>query len=220
LSSPVDDERVRRGLRSQLDDWRKRLEGGERRLGWKIGFNLPAVQERLGISGPVIGNMTSANAIPSGSRYSLSGGTAVAAEAAIAVHVGPDGTITALAPALEIVDMDLPLEDLELILSRNVFHKAVILGSADAGRAGGNLDGLTISLVRNGEKEHQAEVASVLGDLGEIVSRVAELLEVAGERMEAGDVIITGALAIVLPSPGDTVEADFGPFGTVAASFT
>jgi 2-keto-4-pentenoate hydratase len=221
LSKPVDDERVVRGLGAQLDSWRNRLAAGERRLGWKIGFNLPAMQEQLGISGPVIGNITSANELPSGSEYSLAGGTAVAVEAEIALHVGEDGTIAALSPAIEVVDLDLPIEDLELILARNVFHRAVVLGQAAPDRAGGNLDGLTVSVARNGEEEQSAVVAQALGDPNEIVRVVAELLAVAGEELKSADVIISGVLTpIVWPAQGDLIEADFGPLGSLTVSFT
>jgi 2-oxo-3-hexenedioate decarboxylase len=221
VTRPADDERVVRGLTSQLESWRARLAGGERRLGWKIGFNLPAMQEQLGITGPVIGNLTSANELPSGGEYSLAGGTAVVVEPEIALHVGEGGTIAALAPAIEIVDLDLPIEDIELILARNVFHRAVVLGQPDPGRAGGNLDGLTVSVARNGAEEQSADVASALGDPAAVVSVVAELLDVAGEELRAGDVIISGVLTpLVWPQEGDLIEADFGPLGRLAVSFT
>ncbi len=221
MTRPADDERVVRGLRSQLEGWRTRLSAGERRLGWKIGFNLAAMQQQLGITGPVIGNMTSANELPSGGEYSLAGGAAVAVEAEVALHVGEGGTIAALAPAIEIVDLDLPIEDIELILSRNVFHRAVVLGRPDPGRAGGMLDGLTVSVARNGAEEQSADVASALGDPAAVVSVVAELLKVAGQELQAGEVIISGVLTpLVWPAQGDLIEADFGPLGRLAVMFT
>ena len=56
------DPRVEAGLRRQLEAWRGVLGEGAQRLGWKIGFNDPKMQDKLGLTGSVIGFLTSATA--------------------------------------------------------------------------------------------------------------------------------------------------------------
>jgi 2-keto-4-pentenoate hydratase len=169
------DERIARGMEAQLRALRARLAAGEHQIGWKIALNAPPVQEQLAISAPVIGFLTSGSEIAAGGSHSLAGGTAIGVEAEIAIHVGEDvppgaardrlaAAIDALAPAIEIVDIDLPFDDLERILAGNVFHRAVMLGAPDRERAGGDLGGVTVSLSRNGQPEQSANVAGVLGD--------------------------------------------------------
>ena len=50
-----EDARVVRGMQAQLELRRRRLDGGDEPLGWKVGFGAPAMLERLGISGPLVG---------------------------------------------------------------------------------------------------------------------------------------------------------------------
>ena len=38
-----DDPRIVRGMRAQLEMRRKRLDGGDKALGWKVGFGAPAM---------------------------------------------------------------------------------------------------------------------------------------------------------------------------------
>jgi 2-keto-4-pentenoate hydratase len=225
------DPRIARGLEAQLRGWRSRIEQGERRVGWKIAFNVPAVQERLGISAPVIGALSSDGELKPGTSHSLAGGTTVGVEPEVAVHVSalvPAGesreraarAIGALGAAIEVVDIDMPFEDLERLLARNVFQRAFMLGPAHEERAGGALDQVLARVYKDGVERECARAADVLGDLANTVILVADLLAEAGEALEPGDVIITGSLTpIVWVEAGDRVEVDLGPLGRLEASF-
>ncbi len=226
------DPRIARGLEAQLRAWRSRIARGERRVGWKIGLNLPPVQERLGISAPVIGALSSGGELTPGASHSLAGGARVGVEPEVAVHVSaaiPAGqsreraaaAIGALGAGIEVVDIDMPFDDLERILAGNVFQRAFMLGPAVTERAGGDLEGVFARLRRNGVEQESALAGDVLGDLAEIVILVADLLAEAGEQLAAGDVIISGSLTpIVWVEAGDRVELDLGPLGKLETSFT
>jgi len=226
------DPRIARGLEAQLRAWRSRIERGERRVGWKIGLNVPAVQERLGISEPVIGALSSGGELNPGASHSLAGGTRVGIEPEVAVHVSaavPAGesreraaaAIGALGAAIEVVDIDMPFDDLERILARNVFQRAFMLAPEVAERAGGDLDGVALRVRRNGVEQESARAADLLGNLADVVILVADLLAEAGEALSAGDVIISGSLTpIVWVEVGDRVEVDLGPLGMLETSFT
>jgi 2-keto-4-pentenoate hydratase len=47
---------------------------------------------------------------------------------------------------------------------------------------------------------------------------VGRLLDSAGERLQAGDSLITGSVVQIRVEPGDEVIADLGPLGRAAAT--
>ena len=218
-------------MQAQLESRSARIAAGERPIGWKIGINVDAVQRALGISAPVVGFLSSGRRLEPGESHSLDGGTRVGVEPEIAIHlrstVGRDTdreaareAIGALGPALEIVDIDIPMEDVERILAGNIFHRGVMLGPPDPQRAvPQSVTGIEASVLVNGE-QRQAAPADVMGDPAEIVALVAQRLADAGESLDEGQVIIAGSLTpIVWVEPDDDVEVDLGPLGRIQVSF-
>jgi 2-keto-4-pentenoate hydratase len=206
---------VVRGLDAQAARLRTRLAAGERRAGWKIALNDPRVQRALGIGAPVIGYLTSATVVPSGATHSLAGATRPAIEPEVAVHVGEGGRIAALGTALEVIDVDMPFEDLAAILEANVFHRGAALGPAVAGIT--DLGGLTARLLRDGAEEAEIDVAAAALDPADVVRLVGGYLEAVGDELLPGDVIIAGSLVTAIPlAASGRVELEMGRLGTVA----
>jgi 2-keto-4-pentenoate hydratase len=228
----ADDPRIARGMEAQLRTWRKRIDAGERRAGWKIGLNATAVQQQLGLSKPVIGYLTSGTELAPGGSHSLAGGTRVGVEAEVVVEMAervPAGAdresaaaaIGGLGAAIEVIDIDLPFEDLERILAENVFHRAVTLGAASSPPTEVNAGEVVARVVLNGSEEATASGATLIGDLPDIVRLVADMLGAFGEALLEGDRIISGSLTtIVWVEPGDRAEVDLGPLGKLAVGFT
>lgn len=208
------DDRVRRGLEAQLRELRARTADGERRLGWKVALNDPGVQRALAISRPVIGFLASGTEVRTGGVHSLAGTTMPAVEPEIAVHVGEGGAIAGLGPALEVIDVDLPFEDLERIMAANVFHRAVALGPVTAGTS--KVAGLTARF-GDGREQHSIDVAAAAMDPAEAVALVAGYLEAVGDSLERGDVIIAGSMMPALPAAsGGRFELEVDGLGAVA----
>jgi 2-keto-4-pentenoate hydratase len=202
----------------QLGHWRASLSSGAHRIGWKIGFNPPAVQEKLGLDEPVIGHLTSATLLGADGSHSLAGAENPLAEPEIAIEIGRDHSIAGLAPAIEIVDIPgLPDPDgVGDVVAANVFHRAVAIGSSQEMQ---DAQGIEANMSINGRVARTADAASV--DLEAMVELVARVLESAGERLEAGDRIIAGALAPPPElSPGDTLSLDLGAIGGLEISLT
>ena len=44
---PESDPRIVAALVDQLTDWRRALDAGAERVGWKIGLNVPDIQRKL-----------------------------------------------------------------------------------------------------------------------------------------------------------------------------
>jgi 2-keto-4-pentenoate hydratase len=219
LSAASLDPRVRRGLEAQLRALRERTANGERRVGWKVALNDPRVQEALGIAQPVIGYLASGTEIRSGDAHSLAGATRPAVEPEMAVHVGEGGAVAGLGPALEVIDVDLPFDDLERVMAGNVFHRAVVLGPVIAGRTA--VEGLSASFRCDGRECHAIDVEAAAIPPGEAVALVSGYLESVGESLQEGDAIIAGSLVTALPAAaGERWELHVEDLGSVALGLT
>jgi 2-keto-4-pentenoate hydratase len=193
----------------------KRARGSEL-IGWKVGLNVEAVQQHFGLSSPVLGHLTTASLIEPGATHSLARGLRVGVEPEVAVHVGPGGVISGLAPAIEIVDLDPAQTELEQILAGNVFHRAVVLGDPVPGVDPAALGTITATVQRNGYVAERARFTDAGMDPAEAAGLIAERLAIVGEELREGQVIIAGSLTpIVFVEPGDRVEVDLGPLGSL-----
>jgi 2-keto-4-pentenoate hydratase len=211
----VTDPRVAYGLKEQLVSWRAELQGGATRVGWKIGFNLPAVQDMFGVDEPAIGYLTSATLLEDGAEYSAAGSTRLVAEAEIAVEIGEKGGIKGYAPAVELADMNRPLDDLQAIIAEDIFHRGVIFGNFRPDLPGRP----RARVVIDGEERASAEAPE---DYFEGVTELAaRLLEEQGESLRPGDRMICGIITPIVPvEPGDAVAVDFGSLGSLGLRIT
>lgn len=199
-------------MRALLARREAELRAGARPVGWKIGINVPAVQERLGISGSVVGYLTSASLAEPGGHVDVSGWARPMLEPEVAIRVGEDGGVAALGPAIELVDVDLPFEDVEAILAGNVFHRAVLFGE-EAGDA--HASGACRVIV---DREEAAPVP-VECDPEATVSFVFDFLAAHGARLAPGERIIAGSLTPpIAVAAGAEAEAEIGELGSVAVN--
>lgn len=211
----MSDQRVADGLHEQLVSWRAELQGGARRLGWKIGFNVPAIREQLGVEEPAIGYLTSATLLDDGAAYAASGATRLVAEPEVAIEVGEDGGIASYAPAIELADFNRPFEELQAIIAEDIFHRGVIFGPAR-----GSLANPPRARVRvNGEERESAYAAA--GYFDYVLELTGRLLAAEDERLHPGDRIICGVITPpVEVGPGDAVTVDYGELGTLGVRIT
>ena len=219
------DPRVQAGLERQLQGWRNLLAGGAERLGWKLGLNQQDVRRKLGLHDSVIGFLTTASQARDGDSLSVGGLSYPLVEPEVAVELRRDvepgaqvdealAAIESLGPALELVDVAPPPEDVEEILAGNVYHRAVAFG---APRQDAAVSGAQAVISVDGEERGRA-AADV--DLAATIRLVADLLGSCGERLCAGDRIITGSLTRpVKVSAGQRVDLDLGALGTLGLSF-
>ena len=155
--------------------------------------------------------------------------TAPVIEPEIAVHlardVGPGASwdevraaIRGLSAAIELADVDTPPADPEAILAGNIFHRHVILGPVVEGRS--QAAGVTGRLLRDGEEVAATDAPETLtGELIEVVRLTAELLEAAGERLRAGDVVITGSVVAPLAvAGGQRLRAELAGLGALTVA--
>ena len=221
-----------RGMAAQLNRRRERIKAGEKPLGWKVGFGAPAALEKLGIQAPLIGFLTDQALVASGSTISLADWQKPVAEPEIAVHIGKDlragadratvkAAIAGLGPAIELVDVDRPPDDVAAILAGNIYQRGIILGARNASRAGGVLDGLLGRIARNGiEIASTSDPQALTGELLGIVGHVADVLAEWGDKLRAGQIIITGSIVPPLwVAAGEEIMFNLDPVGSVSIRF-
>lgn len=202
-------------MQRQLGHWRSALGSGDQRIGWKIGLNAPAVQQRLGIERSVVGHLTSATLLRPGGTHSLAGAIKPFVEPEIAIEVDGEGTILGLGAAIEIVDFDHPIEDAAEIVAENIFHRAVVICPSSQ-RTGA--DDIQARVSVDGDQRETGDAGAT--DLADTVAVVDATLRTVGERLEHGDRIIAGSLTAPLPvQPGERVTLDLGELGTIEIDF-
>jgi 2-keto-4-pentenoate hydratase len=219
-------------MRSQLEALRAARAAGARSLGWKVGFGAPAAMQRFGISAPLVGFLLDRARVDSGSHIALAHWVKPVAEAEIAVVMGRDvrgdatrdeaaAAISAIAPAIELADLDRPPEDVTTILAGNIYQRHVIIGAADATRAGCRLDGIVANVHRNEETiASTADPQALTGDYIDIVRHVASVLEAHGERLAGGEVVITGSITPPLfVSAGERLAFELSGVGRIEVAF-
>jgi 2-keto-4-pentenoate hydratase len=222
------DQRVVAGLPAQLSRRAELLAAGAEPVGWKVGFNMPSVQQVFGISEPISGFLTTATLVRAGDSHSLAGASQPMAEPELAIHIGaalaPDcdrpaaeAAIVALGPAIEVADVDPSLTDLTEIVAANVFHRAVVFGEPVAGVPITNVSAL---VTFNGEPFGEAQPLAATLDPTDVVRLIARTIGEGGGRLQPGDAIIAGSL---VPPPvvsaGDELALDLGPLGSLSLTF-
>ncbi len=195
-------DEVRDGMRRMLELRAARIAGGERPIGWKLGFGAPASLEKFGLSGPLVGFLTDVALHPSGSLVSVVGWTHPVAEPELMVHIGEDipagssdvgGALAGIAAAIELADVHPPPESIAEVLGGNIYHRAVITDREVVENvAVGHLKGRVVS-----DGQAIAEVTDLeelTGSLITIIGHCAELLAAYGEMLRAEDIVIAGSV--------------------------
>jgi 2-keto-4-pentenoate hydratase len=232
--SDLDNPLIKKGMTAQLAKRRERMAAGEKPLGWKVGLGAPASMQKLGLAAPVVGYLMQRALLLSGSTASFAGYTRPVAEPEICVRMARDlaGGATAEAaaaavkeilPAIEIADLDpVPTPDnIDAVLAGDIYQRHVVLCGNT--RAGASVAGLTSRVIRRGtEAARSTDPEALTGKLADIVAHVANTLAAFGEKLSAGDVIITGSIVpppIIEPDETELTHA-LDPIGEVSVRFS
>lgn len=218
---------------------RKRARGDEP-VGFKIGLTSKAMQAALSIdipdSGVLLRSMVFGNAahIPPGRfiqprveaeiafvmKAPLAGGHLTGADILAATDY--------IAPALEILDTRITRKDprsgrLRTVLdtiSDNAANAGIVMGTPCRDFGSVDLRWIGAIVARDGEVEETGLGAGVLNDPLLSVSWLADRLAAYGDRIGAGQIILSGSfIRPVEAPPGSAITADFGPLGSVACQF-
>src|SRR3954454_975167 len=208
--------------------------------GHKIGLTSKAMQSALGIdepdSGVLLDNMFFADGgvVPS-DRFI---GTRVEAELAFIIKdrlAGPDCTMfdvlnatDFVVPALEILDTRIERVDPVTRSNRKIFdtiadnaaNAGIVLGGRPLRPLEADLRWIGALCYRNGQLEETGLAAGVLNHPATSVAWLANKIAPLGLALEPGQVVLAGSFIRPIETrKGDTIQADYGPFGSVSCYF-
>lgn len=218
----------------------RKLAGGRRRIGWKIGLTSRAMQQALNIetpdSGILLDDMLFADgaAIPAG-RFIQ---PRIEAEIAFLMRAplrGADVTrdqvlaaTDCVAPSLEILDTRILRADpatgrsrvITDTISDNAANAGIVLGAQRHAVDAVDLRWVGAIVSRDGVVEETGLGAGVLNDPVTGILWLVHRLAQYGLGIEAGEILLSGSfIRPVETPPGCRIEADFGSFGHVSLSF-
>jgi 2-keto-4-pentenoate hydratase len=233
MSVTLEDRRIASGMRAQTELRKRRFNEGAHQVGWKVGFGAPAAQKNLKLTAPLVGFILDRAMLPTGSKVSLAGWQKPVAEAEIAAYMGQDlpananrddvrRAVAAIGPAIELADIDCPMDDVEAIIAGDIFQRHVILGRRDIMRQGARLQGLKGRLTRSGnDVPVPADLETNIGDILNIVRHVADVAAAIGDTLRAGQFIICGSLTapMFVEKEEDGIDFALEPIGGISVKF-
>lgn len=215
MTRPDASDAVSQGMRALLARRDADLAAGARPVGWKIGFNTPAIQEHFGLAQPVVGYLTDAGVTPDGATVSVGDWAVPAVEVEVAIRVGPDLGVAALAPALELVDLGVPFDDIRVVLADNICQRGVVFGAEVPG-----VDPWAVVATVTKSDDTCITEGRLTEDPTATTEFVRSYLAAHGAELRDGDRIIAGSLvAPVAVAPGDSLHVTFGPLGVLRIAF-
>ncbi len=213
---------------------------GQSVAGWKIGLTSKAMQYALNIDTPDSGILFDEMVFKTGATVPEGRFIQPRIEAEIAFVMKStieaasptrDDILAAtdyVAPSIEILDTRIVRADPETGQVRNVFdtisdnaaNAGVVLGKARHAPDAFDLRWVGAITSRDGAVEETGLGAGVLNDPVESVVWLATRMAQYGQRIEAGQIVLSGSfIRPVECPPGARVHADFGVFGSVDINF-
>ncbi|MCB5364451.1 2-oxopent-4-enoate hydratase [Pusillimonas sp. CC-YST705] len=213
----------------------RRLEAGnERVVGKKIGVTSQVVMDMLKVDQPDFGHLTSSMVYGDGAAIETNTLIAPRAEGEIAFVLkhdlcGPGVTnadvlraTECVLPCFEIVDSR--IRDWKIKIQDTVADNAssgvFVLGDAAADPRKIDLSVVGLTLEKNGEVVSTGAGAAALGHPLNAVTWLANTLGRLGMSLKAGEVILSGSLAAMVPvEANDNLRVSLGGIGSVGVRF-
>lgn len=221
--------------------WVKRkIAAGRKVIGWKIGLTSKAMQYALNIDIPDSGVLFDDMLFEDGAVIPADRFIQPRIEAEIAFVMkaplkGPNVSIfdvlnatDYITPALEILDTRVLRVDPETkkarsivdTISDNAANAGIVIGGRQMRPDQVDMRWMGAIVSRNAEVEETGLGAGVLNHPARGIAWLVNRLAQYGDGIEAGQIVLAGSfIRPVEARHGDTINADFGPYGTIACHF-
>lgn len=223
----------------QAAQMEKKLSQGQKIIGWKIGLTSKVMQDALGIDTPDSGVLYNDMAFADGAKIPETRFIQPRIEAEIAfVMKSPlEGDVTReqvlaatdyVAPAIEILDTRILRKDPETgqprtvldTVSDNAANAGIVLGHERHAPADFDLRWVGCIVKKNDTVVATGLGAGVLDDPVTGLIWLAQRMAIYGQRIEAGQVVLSGSFIGPVECPSGTeIHADYGRFGSVSLRF-
>ncbi|MFC6283053.1 MULTISPECIES: 2-oxo-hept-4-ene-1,7-dioate hydratase [Polaromonas] len=211
-----------------------RVSAGARVVGHKIGLTSRAMQMASKMTEPDYGVLLDDMLYPDGARIPASRFHMPRLEVELAFvlgkplggkHVTVYDVLDATAyvtPALEIIDYrtEVPRSICDTIAD-NAAAAAMVTGGRIVRPMDVDLRWIGATLSKNGVIEESGVSAAVMGHPAMGIVWLANKLAVHGITLDAGHILLAGSFTRpTAVAAGDTIQADFGPLGSIGISFS
>lgn len=206
--------------------------------GWKIAAVKPRMQAALRTDSPIYGRVFTQFIGSSPMRVLHASQCSPIPEPEYVACLGADlpprrepysvdevrAAVASLHPGIELAECrfvhDARFPPLAAILADGAGCGSLCHGPPIADWRDGRIADQEVALLRNGEVVRRGSAREALDDPMSPLTWLANELSRTGVGLRAGEMISTGTLTGMLrPRAGDRFVADFGPFGSVAASY-
>jgi 2-oxo-hept-3-ene-1,7-dioate hydratase len=213
---------------------------GDEVIGYKIGLTSRAMQQAMNIDEPDYGTLLRSMLLDNGSRISAHAflDPRIEVELAFVLKAELGGMDVTLDDVLDATDYVVPA--LELIAARthrvdpetgytrtvvdtiadNAASAGVVVAENRIDPSGVDLRWVGAIVDRNGEIEETGLAGGVMGHPGHGIVWVCRRFARHGVRLRPNDLILSGSFTRpIAVKAGDSIAADYGPFGHIAISF-
>lgn len=209
--------------------------------GHKIGLTSRAMQSALDIDEPDSGILLDDMFFADGGLVPADRFIATRVEAELAFIMktrlaGPDCTLfdvlnatDFVVPALEILDTRIERVDPQTKATRKIFdtiadnaaNAGIVLGGRPLRPLDADLRWIGALCFKNGQLEETGLAAGVLNHPATAVAWLANKIAPHGLALEPGQVVLAGSFIRPIETrKGDTIQADYGPYGSVSCYFS
>jgi 2-keto-4-pentenoate hydratase len=212
--------------RIQLALIERRLAAGERHIGWKVGLTAKPIQEQFGFFEPVFGCILQTK--PSGHVFGARELIKPGFETELCIRLADrlEGEVSeqqlrdaidVIHPSFEIIETrgDF-VNQIALALADNAQQRSVVFGEPVRLAPDMALDEVEVRVELNCQEVATGHGSAVLGNPLNSIAWLAGKLGQYGQRLRAGDVIMTGSFVRQFPlTAGDVAVAEFSGIGRV-----
>lgn len=205
--------------------------------GWKIGATTASMQDYLGVDGPAYGRVMANNVHADGAALAASDFCQPGIECEIGMRI--DSTagyapytsdtigdiVGSVFPAIEIVENrygDFLSRGTPTLIADDFFHKACVLGDEISDWQSIDLAAVAGRTLIDGAEKGSGTGAEVMGHPFEALAWLANTLADHGERLMAGQIVLTGSVAPVIWVEDETAQAaiELDGLGRVSVELT
>lgn len=219
------------GYEIQNELIKRKMDKGTRKIGLKIGLTSRVKMVQMNIHIPIYGHLLNDMRIEDGEDLSVSELIHPRVESEIAFIMGKDlygedlavadvmGAVDSVVCAMEILDSRYTNFDFRLpdTVADNASSSRFIMGSKLVDPTDIQLENLNVTLAINGERVGKGFGSAVMGHPANSVAMLAGILAKQGEKIEAGQIILTGGITKAIPfKSGDVVETTIDILGGVS----
>lgn len=230
IAESAREPRLEEGYRRQRTARELRAEGI---IGWKVGGNDVGTRGRWRTNSCVYGYLPSDTCSNGDQTIDIRYLSCAAVEPELWIEIAHDlrdatdidevgSCIGKVGVAAELVDIAGRFDDVSNVIAGNIFHHRAAFSSASIEFDVKRIPTIQITASRNGQDIWRAiPVAALVADLRDVVSFIGCSLALDGERLRAGQRILSGVLTPlpVWAHPGDRVSVEARGIGTVTLDF-